>query len=99
MPTATLLSCEVLHNHYSILRGRLTPPKRQCYNRDVGPRWCELGPVCGVTNGTPEPHCNVTSVVGPPNHSECPTSSVRFQIPGGVIVELWPSGAEVSGLL
>lgn len=52
-----------------------------------------------MTNGTPELNCNTASMVGPPNHSDCPTSSVRFQIPWGVMVELWPSGAEVSGLL
>ncbi|TNN68907.1 hypothetical protein EYF80_020942 [Liparis tanakae] len=80
-------------------RELLTPPQRQRCDRVVGPARCEPGPVCGVTNGTPEPNCNTTSVVGPPNHSGCPTSSIGFQIPGAVMVELWLGGAEVSGLL
>lgn len=52
-----------------------------------------------MTNGTPELNCNTASVVGRPNHSGCPTSSIEFQIPKDVMVEYWPSGAEVSGLL
>lgn len=74
-----------------------TPTERskgqwQSCNCSVRPDCCGRGSAPGVTNGTLEPNCNTTSVVGPPNHSGCPTSSIRFQIPGDVTVQLRPSG-------
>lgn len=74
-----------------------TPTERskgqwQSCNCSVRPDCCGRGSAPGVTNGTLEPNCNTSSVVGPPNHSGCPTSSIRFQIPGDVTVQLRPSG-------
>ena len=42
-----------------------------------------------MTNGTPEPNCNTSSVVGPPNNYGCTTSIIGFQIPGS---RWWSSG-------
>lgn len=64
-------------------KGHLTLPKRWYWEQGVGPEQCGPGLVCSVTNATFEPNCNTVGVVGPSNHSGCPTSRIKFQIPSG----------------